>query len=91
MIEHSIGGDGTLPGGMQMMKSMMSDPELVAMLRSPKMQDAMKAIILRHHIISERRLSKKKYQTIRMSTSILHSVWSLGYSLCTRDRCCAKI
>ena len=47
MIENSVGGDGTLPGGMppEMLKSMMSDPELVAMLRSPKMQDVMKLLM----------------------------------------------
>ena len=47
MIENTVGGDGTLPGGMppEMLKSMMADPELVAMLRSPKMQDVMKLLM----------------------------------------------
>mmetsp|Transcript_2855 Transcript_2855/g.3657 ORF Transcript_2855/g.3657 Transcript_2855/m.3657 type:complete len:212 (+) Transcript_2855:42-677(+) len=47
MIESSVGGDGTLPGGMppDMLKTMMSDPELVSMLRSPKMQDVMKLLM----------------------------------------------
>jgi len=41
MIANSLGGDGTLPGGMppEMLKAMMGDEELVAMLRSPKMQE----------------------------------------------------
>lgn len=47
MIESSVGGDGTLPGGMppDMLKAMMGDEELVTMLRSPKMQDVMKLMM----------------------------------------------
>jgi len=47
MIENSVGGDGTLPGGMppDMLKAMMSDEELVTMLRSPKMQEIMKLVM----------------------------------------------
>ena len=47
MIESSVGGDGTLPGGMppEMLKTMMGDEELVTMLRSPKMQDVMKLMM----------------------------------------------
>ena len=47
LIESSVGGDGTLPGGMppEMMKAMMADKELVAMLRSPKFQDIMKLVM----------------------------------------------
>ncbi|KAL7536800.1 hypothetical protein ACHAWF_005567 [Thalassiosira exigua] len=47
MIGDSVGGDGTLPGGMppEMMKAMMGDEELVAMMRSPKMQDIMKLVM----------------------------------------------
>ena len=41
MIANSLGGDGTLPGGMppEMLKTMMGDTELVTMLRTPKMQE----------------------------------------------------
>jgi hypothetical protein len=47
VIEKSVGGDGTLPGGMppDMLKSMMADPEIVGMLRSPKMQEVMKLLM----------------------------------------------
>jgi hypothetical protein len=47
MLESAVGGDGTLPGGLppDMLKSMMSDPELVNMLRSPKMQEVMKLVM----------------------------------------------
>eukprot|EP00584_Thalassiosira_punctigera_P000167 CAMPEP_0172535220 /NCGR_PEP_ID=MMETSP1067-20121228/7332_1 /TAXON_ID=265564 ORGANISM="Thalassiosira punctigera, Strain Tpunct2005C2" /NCGR_SAMPLE_ID=MMETSP1067 /ASSEMBLY_ACC=CAM_ASM_000444 /LENGTH=202 /DNA_ID=CAMNT_0013320137 /DNA_START=77 /DNA_END=685 /DNA_ORIENTATION=+ len=47
VIEQSVGGDGTLPGGMppDMLKAMMSDEELVTMLRSPKMQEIMKLVM----------------------------------------------
>jgi hypothetical protein len=47
VIESSVGGDGTLPGGMppDMLKAMMGDEELVTMLRSPKMQDVMKLMM----------------------------------------------
>ena len=44
MLEDALGGDGTLPGGMppDMLQEMLSDPEVVAMLRNPKMQEVMK-------------------------------------------------
>ena len=47
MIDKATAGDGTLPGGMppEMLKSMMSDPDLVNMLRSPKMQEIMKVVM----------------------------------------------
>ncbi|KAL7434908.1 hypothetical protein ACHAXH_009048 [Discostella pseudostelligera] len=47
MIANSLGGDGTLPGAMppEMLKAMMGDEELVAMLRSPKMQEIMKLVM----------------------------------------------
>jgi len=47
MIKSSVGGDGTLPGGMppDMLKLMMQDEELVSMLRSPKMQEIMKLLM----------------------------------------------
>lgn len=47
MIENSVGGDGTLPGGMppEMLKAMMNDEELVTMIRSPKMQEIMKLMM----------------------------------------------
>ncbi|KAL3784066.1 hypothetical protein HJC23_013281 [Cyclotella cryptica] len=46
-LENSLGGDGTLPGGMppEMLQKMMSDPELVTMLRSSKMQEVMKLVM----------------------------------------------
>jgi len=41
------GGDGTLPGGMppDMMKQLMSNPEVVGLLQDPKMQDVMKVMM----------------------------------------------
>lgn len=47
MIENTVGGDGTLPGGMppEMLKAMMGNEELVVMLRSPKMQEIMKLVM----------------------------------------------
>ena len=44
MLEDALGGDGTLPGGMppDMLQEMLSDPQVVAMLRNPKMQEVMK-------------------------------------------------
>jgi len=47
MIEHSVGGDGTLPGGMppDMLKAMLGDDELVAMLQNPRMQEIMKLMM----------------------------------------------
>lgn len=48
MIENSVGGDGTLPGGMppEMLKAMMGNEELVTMLRSPKMQEIVSKCVL---------------------------------------------
>jgi hypothetical protein len=39
--------DGTLPGGMspEMLKRLMGNPEIMALLQSPKMQDAMKLMM----------------------------------------------
>lgn len=47
VLESALGGDGTLPGGMppEMLQEMMSDPELIAMLRNPKMQEVMKLVM----------------------------------------------
>ena len=47
VLESALGGDGTLPGGMppEMLQDMMSDPELIAMLRNPKMQEVMKLVM----------------------------------------------
>jgi hypothetical protein len=46
-LEGALGGDGTLPGGMppEMLTQLMSDPELVGMLRSAKMQEVMKLVM----------------------------------------------
>lgn len=43
VLEGALGGDGTLPGGMppDMLTEMLEDPEVVAMLRNPKMQEVM--------------------------------------------------
>lgn len=47
VLENALGGDGTLPGGMppDMLQEMLSDPELVSMLRNPKMQEVMKLVM----------------------------------------------
>eukprot|EP00581_Thalassiosira_minuscula_P006679 CAMPEP_0183703034 /NCGR_PEP_ID=MMETSP0737-20130205/930_1 /TAXON_ID=385413 /ORGANISM="Thalassiosira miniscula, Strain CCMP1093" /LENGTH=216 /DNA_ID=CAMNT_0025929731 /DNA_START=29 /DNA_END=679 /DNA_ORIENTATION=+ len=47
MIEETVGGDGTLPGGMppDMLKEMMGNEDLVTMMRSPKMQEIMKLVM----------------------------------------------
>ena len=43
----AVAADGGLPGGMspEMLTSLMSNPELMAMLRNPKMQDVMKKVM----------------------------------------------
>ena len=47
VLEGALGGDGTLPGGMppDMLTEMLADPEVVAMLRNPKMQEVMKLVM----------------------------------------------
>jgi len=42
-----VGGDGTLPGGLppDMLKKLMSNPELTSLLQSPKMQEAMRLMM----------------------------------------------
>lgn len=46
-IEDALGGDATLPGGMDpaMMKALASDPEIMNYLQDPKMQDIMQAVM----------------------------------------------
>ena len=47
VLQSAVGGDGTLPGGMppDMLKSLMSNPELVELLQSEKMQSVMKLMM----------------------------------------------
>ena len=47
VLEKAAGGDGTLPGGMppDMLKTLMSNPELVSLLQNPKMQTVMKTVM----------------------------------------------
>ena len=46
-VSSAVGGDGTLPGGMppDMLKKLVSDPELMSMLQNPKMTDVMKLMM----------------------------------------------
>mmetsp|Transcript_29896 Transcript_29896/g.88862 ORF Transcript_29896/g.88862 Transcript_29896/m.88862 type:complete len:221 (-) Transcript_29896:197-859(-) len=46
-IQQMVGGDGTLPGGLppDMLKKLMSNPELTSLLQSPKMQEAMRLMM----------------------------------------------
>jgi hypothetical protein len=47
IISQATSKDGTLPGGLspQIVKAMTSDPEIMRLLRDPKMQDVMKAVM----------------------------------------------
>mmetsp|Transcript_5179 Transcript_5179/g.8827 ORF Transcript_5179/g.8827 Transcript_5179/m.8827 type:complete len:215 (-) Transcript_5179:106-750(-) len=47
VLQSAVGGDGTLPGGMppDMLRSLMSNPELVELLQSEKMQGVMKLMM----------------------------------------------
>jgi hypothetical protein len=47
VLEGALGGDGTLPGGMppDMLTEMLGKPEVVDMLRNPKMQEVMKLVM----------------------------------------------
>lgn len=47
VISQATSKDGTLPGGLspQIVKAMASDPEIMRLLRDPKMQDVMKAVM----------------------------------------------
>ena len=47
VLQEAAGGDGTLPGGMppDMLKALMSNPELVSLLQNPKMQTVMKTVM----------------------------------------------
>mmetsp|Transcript_25115 Transcript_25115/g.58058 ORF Transcript_25115/g.58058 Transcript_25115/m.58058 type:complete len:205 (-) Transcript_25115:191-805(-) len=46
-LRAAVAGDGTLPGGMppDMLQELMSNPEIMALLQSPKMQDVMKIMM----------------------------------------------
>ena len=47
ILDNLVAKDGRLPGGMSkdMMKALSGDPEIIAMLRDPKMQDIMGAVM----------------------------------------------
>lgn len=47
VLEGALGGDGTLPGGMppDMLTEMLGKPEVVDMLRNPKMQEVMRLVM----------------------------------------------
>jgi len=47
ILEKVMGGDGTLPGGMppDMLKQLISNPELMTLMQNPKMQDVMKLMM----------------------------------------------
>ena len=47
ILSQAAGGDGTLPGGMppDMLKQLMSSPELMVLMNDPKMQDVMKLMM----------------------------------------------
>ncbi len=46
-MKQAAGGDGTLPGGMppEMLKQLMSSPEVMELMNDPKMQDVMKLMM----------------------------------------------
>jgi hypothetical protein len=46
-LKQAAGGDGTLPGGMppEMLKQLMSSPEVMELMNDPKMQDVMKLMM----------------------------------------------
>ena len=46
-MKQAAGGDGTLPGGMppEMLKQLMSSPEVIELMNDPKMQDVMKLMM----------------------------------------------
>lgn len=75
MMDSALGGDGTLPGGMppDMLKSMMADPELVAMLRSPKMQDVMKLMMTEGQEALEEAMKndKETYECVQKMNQIM--------------------
>mmetsp|Transcript_10054 Transcript_10054/g.14211 ORF Transcript_10054/g.14211 Transcript_10054/m.14211 type:complete len:234 (+) Transcript_10054:61-762(+) len=47
IVNQAVGGDGTLPGGMppDMLKSLVGNPEIMALMQNPKMQDVMKLMM----------------------------------------------
>ena len=47
LLDEALGADGSLPGGMskELMKALSSDKDIMRMLKDPKMQDIMKAVM----------------------------------------------
>jgi len=47
VIDQAVSGDGTLPGGMppDVLKELISNPEVMSLMQNPKMQDAMKIMM----------------------------------------------
>ncbi|KAL9186981.1 hypothetical protein ACHAXT_010701 [Thalassiosira profunda] len=81
ILEESVGGDGTLPGGMppEMLKAMMGDEELVAMLRSPKMQDIMKLVMSEGQEELEKKMQEDP-ETYECVTKLNQIMGKLGQS-----------
>jgi len=75
MIDKATAGDGTLPGGMppEMLKTLMSDPDLVNMLRSPKMQEIMKIVMTEGQQSLEGRMKEDKevYECVQKLNQIM--------------------
>lgn len=59
-IAQVVAGDGKLPGGMSpdMLKQLMGNPELMAMLQNPKMQEAMKLMMTGGQEALEQRMAE---------------------------------
>ena len=76
-MEDAIGGDGTLPGGMppDMLKQLMSNPELMALMSNPKMQDVMKLMMTggQESLEKEMKDDKEVYEIVTKLNEIMGS------------------
>lgn len=76
-MEDAIGGDGTLPGGMppDMLKQLVSNPELMALMSNPKMQDVMKLMMTdgQEALEKEMQNDKEVYEIVTKLNEIMGS------------------
>ncbi len=78
VLEEAIGGDGTLPGGMppDMLKQLVSNPDLMALMNDPKMQDVMRLMMTGGQEVLEQEMEKDKevYELVTKLNEIMGKV-----------------
>ena len=74
-MDKVTGGDGTLPGGMppDILKKLVSNPELMTLMQNPKMQDVMKLMMTGGQEVLEKAMEEDKeiYEIVTKLNSVM--------------------